>query len=123
MMKDVIEGKCGCGACMHVVNKRLGWSGWLIEDLHPTCLFSMVDGVNPVKVACCPWCHYRLDPDGFARRMVNKTVEEVREDIARLDAWMEDFGGNRGLIESTERNRGALRELKRLLPEEESDAD
>ena len=107
--EDVKKGECGCGLCEH-----LGSRGWISHH------GSVGDSMRG-EVAYCPHCRWKLNPDGFARRMVDWTVEEARPAIEQIvallllrplavpGAWSEEI------------NAQLADELKRLLPEEGSE--
>ena len=98
--EDVIEGRCGCGAC----RCNLPAQTWRRGDEYYG------------SGTCCPECHYRLDPDGFARRMVDATVEDVREAIASAEALAKTAKDD-GYIYIQAWRQGQADALKRLLPD------
>jgi len=124
---DVREGLCGCGACE--------WHKFTTPDWYFDADGSLLKlGAG----SSCPICHYRLDPDGFARRMLGATVEELRERISTLqaraanadnEATEEEAVG--GLCEGeladlrsiAAENYNRADELERLLREEAEDAN
>jgi len=87
-MRDVVEGKCGCGYAKWHSDRQQWYTThqvWHSEvSSNPLCFESIAITVY-LDGGYCPRCGYRLDPDGFARRMVDITVEELRERVGVLE--------------------------------------
>lgn len=107
---DVIEGRCGCGNCVRETGEACCWWNCQIKNA------PFASHKAYVYEGCCSYCHYRLDADGFARRMVDLTIRKLRERIADTRA-----GNNMIQASHPEEREFAAVELERLLPSEEAD--
>lgn len=121
---DVIEGRCACGVCVAEEDgdlHKLVWVFAIARDILFVRSWGkyVIEG-EPlpeevlVRVRSCPVCHYRLDADGKARRMLDWTVGGLRTRIA-------DLRGNRNMTQAShdEEREFAAVELERVLPEED----
>lgn len=72
--EDVIQGQCGCGCCIY---RSDHWS--YRHDAYDDAF-----GYGFPEPNHCPWCRWEFGEDGFARRMVDVTVEDLRARIASL---------------------------------------
>jgi len=119
-MPDVIEGKCGCGnATWHEDWKewRAGYELCQPESSDDTLCVDDDFVMMYLEKGYCPRCGYRLDPDGFARRMVQVTMQQARPLFGQLLAMLTSNYRDERTDEQL------VYELNRLLPEEESDAN
>jgi len=119
-MKDVIEAKCGCGNATwreDCKQWRAAYELWRPESSDdPSCVDDDIV-IMYLDVGYCPRCGYRLDGDGKARRMVQVTMQQARPLFGQLLAMLTSNYRDERTDEQL------VYELKRLLPEEESDAD
>jgi len=124
---DVIDGFCGCGACVATYCPKRRRHIWMFTtDIYVQDGETLAEEIS-IEVWRCPYprCRYDLGRDGKARRTVGWTVEKLRARIAQIQRAVARLMTRYGAYEATSRGlrmtaaatmlQNRVRELRRLV--------